>query len=89
MCILKDVKNALDILPNITVYDNQLNLLIEDAKCELIGGGIPKEKIKEDNAQIKMCIILYVKMNFGQDRADTEKYKEMYERKLKRVIYTV
>lgn len=77
MAILDDCKLALRI--NNTVFDNEINDLINASRQDLILSGIALLKANDDtDALIKRAITIYVKANFGFDNPDSERLQQSY-----------
>lgn len=72
--MLNDIKTSLRI--NNTVFDNEVNDLIEAAKIDLGISGV--NKITDIDPLIKRAITLYVKANFGWDNPDAERLQQSY-----------
>lgn len=78
MEMLKLVKESISIIEESKIKDNELNMLIEAAKCDLKRQGI---KVEDDikNELVKVAICMFVKSNFGMiDIKDKELAKNTY-----------
>lgn len=73
--MLDNIKLALRIKSS--VFDEEINDLILEAKADLNISGIVK--IEEDDTLIQRAIKTYCKANFGLDNKDSEKYQDSYE----------
>lgn len=82
--ILEQVKSRCGIPASVTAYDAEYTGLIEDAKEEMRTAGVPASLLSSDNVnqRVLTCIVLYVKSTRGDDRSDTEKYMDMYRKKV-------
>lgn len=82
--ILEQVKSRCGIPASVTAYDAEYTGLIEDAKEEMRTAGVPASLLASDivNARVLTCITLYIKAMRGDDRSDTEKYMDMYHKKV-------
>lgn len=84
--MLDKIKIRCGVPSNISVYDSEFNELISDALEEMRTAGIP-EKLLEDkgddtNPRVITAVSLYCKANRGDDRTDTDKYLDMYHKKV-------
>lgn len=74
MALLDDVRLSLRV--STTVYDNELNRLIESAKLDLgIAGVVVPETL--DNV-VSTAVVTYCKMNFGNP-SNYDKLKSSYD----------
>lgn len=76
--MLNKIKKSCGIAQMVTVYDEEIQDLIQSAKADLMAGGVIKEVITSDIEQLLNAITCYVKAYRGNDRSDTEKYLKMY-----------
>lgn len=76
--MLGKIKKRCGIAVGITVYDDEIQDLINSAKADLIASGVTKEILLSDNEQLLNAVACYVKAYRGNDRTDTEKYLKMY-----------
>lgn len=88
MTLLEEVKIRCGIPENITVYDeSEIKPLIEDAIADMKSGGVPESILPvsadAENADPRAvtAVSLYVLAYHGQDRADTEKYLNLYHKR--------
>lgn len=79
MAILDEMKAALRISRSNTVFDGEINDLIEAAKNDLRLAGASLAKT-EDLADplIKRAVTVYCKANFGFDNPDAERLQASY-----------
>lgn len=82
--MLESVKARCGIPASVTAYDDEYKMLIEDAKEEMKTAGVPASLLSDVsvNPRVLTCIVLYIKAYRGDDRSDTEKYLEMFHRKV-------
>lgn len=82
--MLEQVKSRCGIPASIKAYDGEYQSLIEDAKEEMLTAGVPASLLSDTsvNQRVLTCIVLYVKSMRGDDRSDTEKYMDMYRKKV-------
>ena len=76
---------------NTSDFDNEIQGLIDQAKADLVLGGIRAETIDESDPLIKKAIEAYCKANFGFGQEDYERlmnsYKEMKSQLMTSVEY--
>lgn len=82
--MLESVKARCGIPASVTVYDSEYQSLIDDCMEEMKTAGVPASLLSSDNVnqRVLTCIVLYVKSMRGDDRSDTEKYMDMYRKKV-------
>lgn len=82
--MLESVKARCGIPASVTVYDSEYQSLIDDCIEEMRTAGVPASLLSSDNVnqRVLTCIVLYVKSMRGDDRSDTEKYLDMYHKKV-------
>lgn len=83
--MLNLIKKRCGIAEAVTVYDEDITSYIEDCKEDMIASGVSESIISEENNQIITAVTLYVKAYIGNDRTDTEKYLELYRKKVFRL----
>lgn len=83
--MLEKIKFRCGIVPEITVYDNDIQLYTDDCKKEMIASGVPATLTESDDERILTAITCYVRAYIGSDRSDTEKYLDMYHKKVFRL----
>lgn len=84
--MLEKVKSRCGIAEEITVYDEQLQEYIADALADMAASGVPEELLEnEEDPQVMTAVSCYVKAYLGDDRADTEKYLDLYRKKVFRL----
>nr|DAV48396.1 MAG TPA: hypothetical protein [Caudoviricetes sp.] len=79
------IKMRCGIAAAVTVYDEDIKSYIEDCKQDMILAGVAKELIEEPAPGVVTAITFYVKAHIGNDRADTEKYMDLFEKKIFRL----
>lgn len=84
--MLELIKRRCGIAESITVYDEDIMVYIKDCIEDMISSGVPRDiaESKEHEGALT-AITLYVKAYLGNDRTDTEKYLELYRRKVFRL----
>lgn len=82
--MLAKIKERCGIPASVTVYDSEYQSLIDDCMEEMRTAGVPASLLSSDNVnqRVLTCIVLYVKSMRGDDRSDTEKYMDMYRKKV-------
>lgn len=75
--MLNKVKLALRRSGKVTVLDEEILDLIEEAKLDLETSGVVN--INEEDPLIRKAIKTYCKANFGLENKDSEKYENSYE----------
>lgn len=79
------VKKRLGIADNVSVYDDDIKSYLADCEQDMLDSGVPKKTINYQDDRVVTAATLYVKANLGNDRADTEKYMELYRHKVFRL----
>lgn len=82
--MLSTVKERCGIPASVTVYDSEYQSLIDDCIEEMRTAGVPASLLSDTsvNQRVLTCITLYIKAYRGDDRSDTEKYLDMYHKKV-------
>lgn len=74
---------------SVSVYDEDIEVYMADCREDMIASGVPEELFSEDkteiNEQVATAMTLYVKAYLGNDRSDTEKYLDLYRKKVFRL----
>lgn len=84
--MLELIKRRCGIAESITVYDEDILVYIKDCMEDMVSSGVPKHIAEsEEHEGTLTAITLYVKAYLGNDRTDTEKYLELYRRKVFRL----
>lgn len=55
----------------------------------MIASGVPEAIINEENPSVVTATTFYVKAHLGDDRSDTEKYMDLYRKKVFRLTLEV
>ena len=85
MSILNQIKISLGIADSITTYDEELKFWISEAKDSMIKtAGVPEHLFSESNIDSR-AIIFYVKANYGNDRTDSSRYMNLYQKKVRQL----
>lgn len=82
--MLTKIKERCGIPASITAYDSEYQSLIDDCMEEMRTAGVPVALLSDTNVnqRVLTCIVLYVKSMRGDDRSDTEKYMNMFHKKV-------
>lgn len=83
--MLNAVKKRCGIADAVKVYDDEIQSLIDDCKDDLILSGVDASLIESKKDGVITAITLYVKAYMGNDRTDTDKYLELYSKKVVRL----
>lgn len=83
--MLDEVKARCGIVPEVTVYDGEISGYIGDAGADLIASGVDASLVEAEKPGVVTAVTLYVKAHLGDDRSDTEKYMDMYRKKVFRL----
>ncbi|GLC32916.1 head-tail connector protein [Clostridium omnivorum] len=75
--LLDDVKLAIRV--SNSVYNDEIQDLIDEAKADMKLVGILDTKIVDTDPLIKRAITTYCKANFGLNNPDSEKLQASYE----------
>lgn len=83
----KQIKDRLGIPEDVDAYDTDLNYYLEDAFSDMKASGVPESLLTTDtiDAQVLTAATLYVRAYIGDDRSDTEKYLDLYRKKVFRL----
>ena len=79
------VKKRLGIADNVSVYDDDIKSYLADCEQDMLDSGVLKKTVDYQDDRVVTAATLYVKANLGNDRADTEKYMELYRQKVFRL----
>lgn len=86
--MLDDIKLRCGIAKEIKVYDDEIQGYIDDALSDMRASGVPPDFLNgtgTDAPQVLTAVTLYVKAYLGNDRSDTEKYMDLYRKKVFRL----
>jgi hypothetical protein len=79
------IKKRCGIAEAVTVYDADIQMYIDDCKEDLKASGVPEDIIDEETAGVITAVTMYVKANMGNDRSDTNRYMDLYRKKVFRL----
>lgn len=82
--MLEEIKQRCGIPASVTAYDVEYQDLINDCMEEMKTSGVPESLLSsvDVNPRVLTCVCLYVKAYRGDDRTDTEKYLDMFHKKV-------
>ena len=85
--MLQEVKLRCGIAPEIAVYDEEIEMYAADALEDMRASGVPDWLLDPErvNPQTLTAVTLYVKAYLGNDRTDTDKYLDLYRKKVFRL----
>lgn len=84
--MLNIIKQRCGIAQGITVYDEDIQMYIKDCEQDMIASGVPESLIKKKTHEgVTTAVTFYVKAFLGNDRTDTDKYMELYRKKVFRL----
>lgn len=83
--MIDKIKSRLGIAQAIEIYDNDIQMYIEDCKQDMIASGVDEALANSEREDVLTAITLYVNAYWGSDRTDTEKYLDLYQRKVFRL----
>ena len=76
--MLSAVKVALRIGASTTVYEDEVQGLIDAAKADLALAGVLQAKVDEPDPLIRRAITAYCKAHFGWNNPDAERLERSY-----------
>lgn len=79
MSLLTDVKPVLRISASNTVFDAEVQGLIDAAKADLELSGVLASKVVDTDPLIVRAVFTYCKANFGYDNPDAERFQSSYD----------
>lgn len=84
--MLEKIKLRCGIPSAITVYDTEFQMLIDDCIEDMKTAGVPERLITnfdgDTDERVVTAITLYVQAMRGSDRTDTDKYLELYHKRV-------
>ena len=85
--MLQEVKLRCGIAPEIIVYDEEIEMYIKDALEDMRASGVPEWLLSTERVhpQTLTAVTFYVKAYLGSDRTDTDKYLDLYRKKVFRL----
>lgn len=81
------IKERCGIPEDIEVYDADIRMYLSDCLEDMKSSGVPARLLNKEkpNPQTVTAATLYVKAYIGDDRTDTEKYLDLYRKKVFRL----
>ena len=83
--MIDKIKSRLGIAQAIEIYDNDIQMYIDDCKKDMIASGVDEAIANSEREDVLTAVTLYVNAYWGSDRTDTEKYLDLYQRKVFRL----
>lgn len=83
--MLEEIKKRCGIASGIKTYDGEIKDYIDDCKDDMVSSGVLQEVVESQKKGVLTAITLYVKAHIGDDRSDTEKYLDLYRKKVFRL----
>lgn len=83
--MLELIKIRCGIASAIKVYDDNIQSYIDDCKNDLLMSGVDQTVVESQKASVITAVTFYVKANLGNDRSDTDKYMDLYRKKVFRL----
>lgn len=85
--MLEIVKSRCGIPDDIDIYDEDIQMYIDDCIADMKDSGVPERLLdmKNTDPQVTTAVTLYVKAYLGDDRSDTETYLKLYRQKVFRL----
>lgn len=82
------VKERCGYPEEIEVYDDDIRMYLNDCLEDMKASGVPERLLNKEQPgpQTVTAVTLYVKAYLGDDRTDTEKYLDLYRKKVARLI---
>lgn len=77
---LATVKARCGIPDAVSVYDSQVQSLVDYALFDLAESGVPAEMIETAGAPIVNAVAFFVKRDMAEDLAERERYDKLYDR---------
>lgn len=85
--MLDSIKERLGLDAATTVYDSELESLIQAAQADMKASGVPADMVdaEEPDGRILLCVTAYVKGYYGDDRQNTSRYTQIYREQVFRL----
>lgn len=85
--MLRMIKERCGIPEEIDIYNKDIELYLNDCLEDMKASGVPERLLNKENPnpQTVTAATLYVKAYLGDDRTDTEKYLNLYRKKVFRL----
>ncbi len=83
--MLDKIKSRCGIASQITVYDAEIKDYISDALDDMRASGVCENVIEGQTPGVLTAVTMYVKAYIGDDRSDTERYLDLYRKKVSRL----
>ena len=83
--MLEIIKKRCGIAKEVTAYNEEIELYMEDCKLDMLASGVPESIIRKEREDVVTAVTLYVKAYIGNDRTDTDDYLKLYGKKVFRL----
>lgn len=84
--MLELIKRRCGIAESVHAYDDDIEAYISDCRMDMEASGVLKHIAEsEEREDVQTAVTLYVNAYLGNDRADTEKYLDLYRKKVFRL----
>ena len=83
--MIRAIKRRCGIAEAVQVYDEDIQLYIDDCLADMLVSGVPKSILDSENESVLTAVTLYVKAYLGTDGSDAEKYLDLYRKKVFRL----
>ncbi len=84
--MLELIKKRCGIAPSVKIYDEDIMAYMEDCKSDMKASGVPESiAMNEQHEGTVTAMTMYVKAYLAEDTAETEKYLELYRKKVFRL----
>ncbi|WP_302419237.1 hypothetical protein [Blautia marasmi] len=83
--MLNKIKRMCGIADVVTIYDDEIKIYMDDCLDDMRASGVPDSIIKAQNPGVITAAVLYTKAYLGNDRAYTDKYLNLYRKKVSRL----
>ena len=85
MALIEKIKHRLGIAADVTVYDDELEDLIEHAKSDLRLSGVSEDIISAEPPEVVNTIAFFVRYAFSDDSQEAARFGEMYQKSVFRL----
>ncbi len=84
--MLELIKKRCGIASSVKVYDEDIMTYMDDCEADLKASGVPGSIANDrQNESVLTAMTLYVKAYLAEDTAETEKYLDLYRKKVFRL----
>lgn len=79
MAMIDEIKTRCGIASGVSVYDSEIQSLIDYAKFDLAESGVPASMIEAEGPAVLNCVAFFVKREMAEDLATRERYDRLYD----------